>query len=75
MSTRYHQLGPLVDAARRRRTIIADRDAASELLAIATDDERAALEAELATSTGAWTPSRRSCGRCSSPPIRTPGAT
>ena len=32
VSTRYHQLGPLVDAARRRRTIIADRDAASELL-------------------------------------------
>ena len=40
VSTRYHQLGPLVDAARRRRTILADREAAGELLAIATDDER-----------------------------------
>jgi peptide chain release factor 1 len=53
VSTRYHQLGPLVDAARRRRAIIADREAASELLAIATEDERPALEAELATAGGA----------------------
>jgi peptide chain release factor 1 len=53
VSTRYHQLGPLVDAARRRRAIIADRQAAGELLAIATDDERAALDAELATSAAA----------------------
>jgi peptide chain release factor 1 len=53
LSTRYHQLGPLVDAARRRRTIIADRDAASELLGIATDDERGALESELASLAGA----------------------
>jgi peptide chain release factor 1 len=48
VSTRYHQLGPLVDAARRRRNILADREAAAELLAIATDDERPGLEAELA---------------------------
>jgi peptide chain release factor 1 len=48
VSTRYHQLGPLVDAARRRREILADRQAAAELLTIATDDERPALEAELA---------------------------
>ncbi len=53
VSTRYHQLGPLVDAARRRRALIADRGAASELLAIATEDERPALEAELATAGGA----------------------
>ena len=50
VSTRYHQLGPLVDAARRRREILADREAATELLAIATDDERPALEAELTGS-------------------------
>jgi peptide chain release factor 1 len=48
VSTRYRQLGPLVDAARRRRGILADRQAAAELLAIATDDERSGLEAELA---------------------------
>ena len=53
VSTRYHQLGPLVDAARRRRALIADREAASELLAIATEDERPALEAELSTAGGA----------------------
>ncbi len=51
VSTRYHQLGPLVDAARRRQGILADRQAAAELLTIATDDERPALEAEL-TSAG-----------------------
>ena len=53
VSTRYHELGPLVDAVRRRRAIIADREAASELLAIATDAERPALESELAASGGA----------------------
>jgi peptide chain release factor 1 len=53
VSTRYHQLGPLVDAARRRRGIIADRQAAAELLAIATDDERPALEVELASAAAA----------------------
>src|SRR5262245_29329695 len=53
VSTRYHQLGPLVDAARRRRAIIADREAASELLAIATDEERAALDAELVSAANA----------------------
>jgi peptide chain release factor 1 len=50
VSTRYHQLGPLVDAARRRRGILADRQAAAELLTIATDDERAGLEAELTSA-------------------------
>jgi peptide chain release factor 1 len=50
VSTRYHQLGPLVDAARRRRSILADRQAAAELIAIATDDERPGLEAELASA-------------------------
>jgi peptide chain release factor 1 len=50
VSTRYHQLGPLVDAARRRREVLADREAAGELLAIATDEERPALEAELAAA-------------------------
>jgi peptide chain release factor 1 len=50
VSTRYHQLGPLVDAARRRREVLADREAAGELLTIATEEERPALEAELAAS-------------------------
>jgi peptide chain release factor 1 len=50
VSTRYHQLGPLVDAARRRQGILADRQAAAELLTIATDDERPGLEAELASA-------------------------
>ncbi len=53
VSTRYHQLGPLVDAARRRRAILADREAAGELLAIATEDERAGLDAELDSSSKA----------------------
>jgi peptide chain release factor 1 len=53
VSTRYHQLGPLVDAARRRRQILADREAAGELLAIATEEERVALEAEVAGSAAA----------------------
>ncbi len=47
VTTRYRQLDPLVDAARRRRALVADADAARELLDEATGEERAALQAEL----------------------------
>jgi peptide chain release factor 1 len=53
VTTRYHQLSPLVDAARRRRAVLADRDAARELLAGMSGDERAGWEAELASSEAA----------------------
>jgi peptide chain release factor 1 len=47
VSTRYRQLGPVVDAARRRRALAADAEAARELLPEARGDERVLLEAEL----------------------------
>jgi len=47
VSQRYHQLTPVVSAARRQRALRADADAARELLELATDDEREAIEAEL----------------------------
>jgi peptide chain release factor 1 len=50
VTTRYRELDPLVDAARRRRAIDADRGAAAELLGEASGDERALLEAELDAS-------------------------
>jgi peptide chain release factor 1 len=51
VTTRYRQLEPLVEAARRRRTLEADADAARELLGEADAEEREQLEAELATTT------------------------
>jgi peptide chain release factor 1 len=53
VTTRYHQLAPVVDAARRRRALQADAEAARELLREADSDERTGLEAELATTTAA----------------------
>jgi peptide chain release factor 1 len=53
VSTRYRQLDPVVDVARRRRAIVADAEAARELMEVADDGERPALEAELAASLGA----------------------
>ncbi len=50
VSMRYHQLTPVVSAARRKRALLADADAARELLTMATDDERGAIEDELATT-------------------------
>jgi len=53
VSRRYHQLAPLVDAARRRRAVEADLTAARELLdgtSGAQDADRVVLEAELAAS-------------------------
>jgi peptide chain release factor 1 len=49
VTTRYHQLDPLVVAARRQRALLADAEAARELLGDADGDERALLEGELAT--------------------------
>jgi peptide chain release factor 1 len=53
VTTRYRQLDPLVDAARRRRTLLADAQAARDLLEEAAGDERAMLEDDLARSTAA----------------------
>jgi peptide chain release factor 1 len=53
VSMRYHQLTPLVTAARRQRALLADADAARELLVHAGDDDRVLLEEDLATTTAA----------------------
>src|SRR5688572_12857136 len=53
VTTRYHQLTPLVTAARRRRAIVADAQAARELIAESAGEERAGLEHELAASEAA----------------------
>jgi peptide chain release factor 1 len=53
VTTRYRQLDPVVHAARRQRALAADAEAARELLRDANGDERAMLEAELATTTTA----------------------
>jgi len=53
VTTRYRQLDPLVDAARRQRMLLADAQAARDLLAEASGDERAMLDADLATTTTA----------------------
>ncbi len=53
VTTRYRQLTPVVDAARRHRALQADAEAARELLRDADADERVLLEAELATTTAA----------------------
>jgi peptide chain release factor 1 len=53
VTTRYRQLDPVVDAARRQRALQDDAEAARELLRDADSDERVLLEAELATTTTA----------------------
>ena len=53
VSTRYRQLDPVVDAARRRRALEADAEAARELLVGADSAEREILEAELRSATAA----------------------
>jgi len=54
VSIRYHQLDPVVDAARRQRAIEADLRAARELLhGVGDDADRSVVERELATSTAA----------------------
>jgi peptide chain release factor 1 len=50
VTTRYHELTPVVEAARRQRALLADAEAARELLAEATGEERALLERELAAT-------------------------
>jgi peptide chain release factor 1 len=53
VTIRYRQLDPLVDAARRRRALEADAEAARDLLDEAVADERVLLEAELEATTKA----------------------
>jgi peptide chain release factor 1 len=53
VSRRYHELTPVVTAARRQRALLADADAARELLVNAGGDDRALLEADLAATEGA----------------------
>jgi len=50
VSMRYHQLTPVVSAARRQRALLADAEAARELLTMATEDERESIEDELAAT-------------------------
>jgi peptide chain release factor 1 len=50
VSRRYHELTPVVDAARRQRALRADAETARELLEDATGDERDLLDSELATT-------------------------
>ncbi|MEI7548074.1 MAG: PCRF domain-containing protein, partial [Actinomycetota bacterium] len=47
VTRRYKDLTPVVDCIRRRRALSADADAARELLAVATEDERVLLREEL----------------------------
>jgi peptide chain release factor 1 len=53
VSMRYHQLTPVVSAAKRQRALLADAGAARELLTHAGDDDRAMLEDELAATNAA----------------------
>ena len=53
VTTRYRQLDPVVDALRRRRTLLADAEAAQDLLPEATGDERTMLEDDLTATTTA----------------------
>jgi peptide chain release factor 1 len=53
VSTRYRQLDPVVDAARRRRALEADAEAARELLVGADSAEREIIETELRSATAA----------------------
>jgi len=53
VSMRYHELSPVVEAARRRRRLLDDAATARELLAGATGADRELLVAELADAEGA----------------------
>jgi peptide chain release factor 1 len=53
VTRRYKDLTPVVDCIRRRRALLADAEAARELLTVASDDEKAPLRAELAASEAA----------------------
>ena len=55
VTRRYHELTPVVEAARRQRALRADAEAARELLTQATGDDRVLLEAELTTTHDALT--------------------
>ena len=57
MSRRYHELTPVVTAARRQRALLGDADTARELLTQASGDERDLLEADLAATDEASPPS------------------
>ncbi len=50
VTRRYKDLTPVVDCIRRRRALLADAEAARELLTVASDDEKPSLKAELAAS-------------------------
>jgi peptide chain release factor 1 len=51
VTTRYRQLGPVVDAGRRQRALQADAEAARELLRDADGDDRTLVEDELQSTT------------------------
>jgi peptide chain release factor 1 len=53
VTRRYKDLTPVVDCIRRRRALLADAEAARELLTVASDDEKPSLKAELAASEAA----------------------
>ena len=53
VTRRYKDLTPVVDCIRRRRALLADAEAARELLTMASDDEKPSLKAELAASEAA----------------------
>ncbi len=53
VTRRYKDLTPVVDCIRRRRSLLADAEAARELLAVAEDDERAVWKQELAENEAA----------------------
>src|SRR4051812_42164939 len=52
VTTRYHELTPVVDAVRRQRAAAADLVAARELISDATGDERELAQAELDDALG-----------------------
>ena len=62
VTTRYHELTPVVDAVRRQRAAAADADAARELLEDATGDERELAQAELDDAPRAARRDRRRAG-------------
>ena len=76
VTRRYHELTPVVAAARRQRALLADAEAARELLTQASGDERELLEADLATTTLALDVVAAEARRADGPRLtRTPGAT
>ncbi|CAB4363358.1 MAG: peptide chain release factor 1 [Actinobacteria bacterium] len=53
VTRRYKDLTPVVDCIRRHKVLLADAEAARELLAVAEDDERAVWKQELAENEAA----------------------